>query len=75
MRVTGVDTSTSIVPRSHSREMVSDVSCAPTSASTIATTPGMMKSRLSRSSLNHTRYWAIAGVFGGCCPRLCKRSA
>ena len=73
MRVTGVDTSTSIVPRSHSREIVSEVSCAPTSASTIATTPGMMKSRLSRSSLNQTRYWATAGGVGGGCPRLWAR--
>ena len=44
-----------MVPRSHSRAMVSEVSCAPTSAMMTATTPGMMKFRLSRSSLNQTR--------------------
>ena len=53
--VTGVETRSSIVPRSHSREMVSEVSCAPTSAMMTATRPGMMKLRLSRSSLNQTR--------------------
>jgi hypothetical protein len=36
--VTGVETSTSIVPRSHSREIVSEVNWAPTRASTSATT-------------------------------------
>jgi len=74
-RVTGVETSTSIVPRSHSRDRVRDVSCAPTSAITSATTPGMMKSRLTRSSLYQTRYCAIAGATGGCWPRLCVRSS
>ena len=54
-RVTGVEISCSIVPRSHSRETVSEVSCAPTSARITATTPGMMKLRLSRPSLNQTR--------------------
>ena len=53
--VTGVETSCSIVPRSHSRAMVSDESSAPTSAMTSATTPGMMKFRLSRSSLYQVR--------------------
>ena len=38
IRVTGVETRTSIVPRSHSREIVSEASRAPTSAITSATT-------------------------------------
>src|SRR5215469_13058240 len=46
--VTGVDISCSIVPRSHSRAMVSEVRKVPTST----TTPGTMKLLLSRSSLN-----------------------
>ena len=53
--VTGVEMSCSIVPRSHSRETVSEVSCAPTRPRITATTPGMMKLRLSRPSLNQTR--------------------
>ena len=53
--VTGVEMSCSIVPRSHSRATVSDVSNTPTTAITIAATPGTMKFLLSRSSLNQVR--------------------
>ncbi len=53
--VTGVEISCSIVPRSHSREIVSDVSWAPIKARMTATTPGIMKLRLSSPSLNQTR--------------------
>ena len=58
----GVDTSSSIVPRSHSRAIVRDESCDPTMAMTRATTPGMMKLRLTRSSLNHTLARTSTGV-------------
>src|ERR1700751_3569373 len=47
----GVDISCSIVPRSHSRAMVSDVRKAPMTDMTSARTPGMMNALLSRSSL------------------------
>ncbi len=71
--VTGVETSSSMVPRSHSREMVSEVSCAPTSAMMTATTPGMMKLRLSRSSLNQTRDCTLMGWI--CCSGVPWRSS
>ncbi len=53
--VTGVEMSCSIVPRSHSRAIVSEVRKVPITAITSATTPGTIKLRLSRSSLNQVR--------------------
>jgi hypothetical protein len=52
---TGVEMSCSIVPRSHSRAMVSEVSSAAIRPMITAMMPGTMKLRLSRSALNHTR--------------------
>ena len=52
---TGRDLMVSIVPFSYSRAMTSEVSMAPTIMMMMAMMPGMMKFRLSRSSLNQTR--------------------
>ena len=65
-----------MVPRSHSRAMVSEVRNAPTTAITMATTPGTILAMLSRSSLNHVRGWKVTlGVTGGmplrCCHSIC----
>ena len=59
--VTGVDTSCSMVPRSHSRAMVNDVRKEPITAIMMATTPGTMLAVLSRSSLNQVRVSTAKG--------------
>ena len=60
--VTGVEISCSIEPRSHSRAMVSDVRNAPMTDMTSASTPGIMKALLSRSSLNQVRVSTLIGA-------------
>ena len=64
--VTGVEMSCSIVPRSHSRAMVSEVRNAPMTDMTSASTPGMMKALLSRFSLYQVRVSTLnaAGSIG-----------
>ncbi|MCL5807661.1 MAG: hypothetical protein M1418_03755 [Deltaproteobacteria bacterium] len=57
----GRDRIVSIVPFSYSRAMTREVSIAPTIIMMIAMIPGMMKFRLSRSSLNQTRILASTG--------------
>ena len=53
--LTGVEISCSMVPRSHSRAMVSEVRNAPMTDMTNASTPGMMNALLSRFSLYQVR--------------------
>ncbi len=60
--VTGVEINCSIVPRSHSRAMVSEVRNAPMTDMTSASTPGMMKALLSRSSLYQVRVSTLTGA-------------
>ena len=62
--VTGVEISCSMVPRSHSRAMVSEVRKAPITDITSARTPGTMNALLSRSSLNQVRVSTLTGA--GC---------
>ena len=59
--MTGVEINCSMVPRSHSRAIVSEVRNVPTTAITIATTPGTMFAMLSRSSLNQVRASTASG--------------
>ena len=68
---TGVEISCSIVPRSHSRAIVSEVRNAPTTAITIATTPGTKFAMLSRSSLNQVRGWKVTLGAPTARPRSC----
>jgi hypothetical protein len=56
-----VAASCSIVPRSHSRAIVSEVSMAATIIMITATSPGTIMSRLSSSSLYQTRDSARGG--------------
>jgi hypothetical protein len=49
-------------PRSHSRAMVSEVRNAPMTDMTSASTPGMMKALLSRSSLYQVRVSTLTGA-------------
>ena len=72
--VTGVEISCSMVPRSHSRAMVSDVRKAPMTDITSASTPGTMKALLSRSSLNQVRTSTESGTGCGGSPRRCRHS-
>src|SRR5438094_8455706 len=60
--VTGVDTSCSIEPRSHSRAMVREVKNAPMTDMTRASTPGMMNALLSRFSLYQVRVSTLSGM-------------
>ena len=60
--VTGVEINCSMVPRSHSRAMVSEVRNAPMTDITSARTPGMMKALLSRSSLYQVRVSTLTGA-------------
>src|SRR5215469_1123886 len=60
--LTGVEISCSIVPRSHSRAMVSEVRKAPITDMTRASTPGTMNALLSRSSLYQVRVSTVTGA-------------
>ena len=51
-RVIGVESSASIVPRSHSRATTSEVSSAPTTVITTAIEPGTSELRLIVAGLN-----------------------
>ncbi len=61
--VTGVEMSCSIVPRSHSRAIVSEVRRPAMTIMMTAINPGMMKFLLSSSGLNQTRTWTSSGIF------------
>ena len=58
----GSDRIVSMVPFSYSRATTSEVIMAPTIMMMMATMPGMMKFRLSRSSLNQTRMRPSTGA-------------
>ncbi len=60
-RLTGVDASCSMVPRSHSRAMVSEVSMAAMIIMITATSPGTIMFRLVSSSLYQTRLSSVTG--------------
>jgi len=71
---TGRDRMVSIVPFSYSRAMTSDVIMAPTIMMMMAIMPGMMKFRLSRFSLNHTRMRPSTGGLIFSIPRRLRNS-
>ena len=61
--LTGIDLMVSMVPFSYSRAMMSDVRSAPTLIMMTAMIPGIIKLRLSRSSLNQIRMRPSTGGF------------